>query len=198
MWPQPLHRLSPGGSHTWEFAASTEPPEPTEGYMASGEDGLDVHPLGGGTYAFAISGWFETQTATPTHEHQTAHAVQFDLDGPDLALEPSDRVQDHARDGSTVDVDARFADPHEEAREATFVLTRSPDADDAHNVVTEQAYRRWPLRDALAFAGDNVDEIRVRSYTGTHPAYGVQGDEPAVRYEGSTWTASVEDVAGDE
>jgi hypothetical protein len=194
MWPQPLHRLSPGGSHTWEFAASTTAPEPVEGYRASSEADVDVAPLGGGTYAFAIAGWFETQTATPTHEHQTAYAAQFQIDGPDLALEPSSRVRDTTRDGATVSVDARLDDPSDAEREATFVLTRTPDADDARELVTEQVYGRWPLRDALAVVEDGVDEVRVRSHTSTHPAFGVQDDEPAVRYDGSTWTASVENV----
>jgi hypothetical protein len=198
MWPQPLHRLRPGANHTWDFTASTSPRDPTEGYRASGEAAVDARPLGGGTYAFAISGWFADQTATPTHEHQTAYAARFDLDGPQLSLEPSSRVRDTTRDGSTINVDARLDDPSDGEREATFVCTRAPDADDARRLVTEQVYGRWPLRDALAHAGDGVDEVRVHSHTTTHPAFGVQDDEPAVAYDGTTWTASVEDVAGEQ
>jgi hypothetical protein len=194
---QPLMHLPSGDTHTWHLTADSDVPAGTPP-AASGTEDVAVAPLGGGTYAFTIDGWFPDQTATPTYEHETVWAARFRLDGPDLALEPSDRVTGHDRVGGTVEVDARGFDPREESRAATYVLSRTPDATAARELVTEQAYRYWPLRDALAFADDDVDEIRVRSYTGTHPPYGLQDDQPAVRYEGSTWTASVEDVAGDE
>jgi hypothetical protein len=112
--------------------------------------------------------------------------------GPTLSLEPSDAVTAVERDGGVVSVtaDGRTS---EESRRATYVLSRAPDADGGHPIVTEQAYRRWPLRDALAHAEDGVDEVRLRAPTGTHPPFGVQTEEsPTVAYDGTTWRVSVE------
>ncbi len=190
---QPLMRLPPGDSHAWDLTTSSTVPErrtPT----ASGTESVTVRPVGGGTYAFAIDGWFETQTATPTYEHETVYAARFDLSGPDLALEPSGAVSAAERDGDVVRVEAT-GDENEDARPATYVLSRASDAEAVHTMVTEQAYRQWPLRDALAHAEDDVEQVRLRAATSTHPPFGVHNDDPpAFVYDGTPWRVTVEDV----
>lgn len=190
---QPLMYLDPGASHAWTVELSSEIPT-EQGLHAGGTDDVGVRPVGGGTYAFAVAGWFPDQTATPTHEHKTVHAARFDLDGPELSLEPSDAVRSVERDGDVVRIKAD-GDPGEE-RAATYVLRRAPEATAPVPLTTEEAYRRWPLRDALAHAAEGVAEVRLRAPDGTHPPFGVHADDPvAYAYEGTTWLETVENVA---
>jgi len=193
---QPLMHLDPGDSHAWTVGLSSERPATPE-LHTGGTDDVGVRPVGGGEYAFAVSGWFPDQTATPTHEHETVHAARFELDGPDLSLEPSDAVRSVERDGDVVRIEAD-GDP-DESREATYVLRRAPDATDPVSLITEQAYRRWPLRDALAHAAEGVAEVRLRAADGTHPPFGVHADDPtAFAYDGTTWLETVETDGGTE
>lgn len=190
---QPLMYLDPGDSHAWTVRLSSEIPTGRGPHVGGTED-VVVRPVGGGEYAFAVSGWFPDQTATPTYEHETVHAARFDLDGPDLTLEPSDAVRSVERDGDVVRIEAD-GDPDEQ-REATYVLRRAPDATAPEPLITEQAYRRWPLRDALAHAEEGVAEVRLRAPDGTHPPFGVDADDPvAFAYDGATWRETVEAVA---
>jgi len=124
-------------------------------------------------------------------------AARFELDGPELTLEPSNAVTSVERDGDVVSVEAT-GDTNENARQATYVLSRASEAEAVHEIVTEQAYRAWPLRDALAHAGDGVAEVRLRAATSTHPAFGVHNDDPpSFSYDGTPWRVTVENVADD-
>jgi len=193
---QPLMHLDPGDSHAWSLEASSVIPG-QRGLYVSGTDDIEVRPVGGGTYAFAVSGWFPDQTATPTHEHETVFAARFELDGPELTLEPSNAVTSVERDGDVVSVEAT-GDTNENARQATYVLSRASEAEAVHEIVTEQAYRAWPLRDALAHADDGVAAVRLRAATSTHPAFGVHNDDPpSFSYDGTPWRVTVENVADD-
>ncbi len=193
---QPLMELPPGQSHAWDLSLSSRTPA-DRGLHTSGTDDVSVRPVGGGTYAFAIDGWFPEQTATPTHEHKTMFATRFELEGPDLTLEPSNAVTSVTRDGDVVRVEAT-GDTNEDARQATYVLSRASEAEAVHELVTEQAYRQWPLRDALAHAEDGVTEVRLRAGTSTHPAFGVHNDDPpSFTYDGTPWRVTVENVAED-
>jgi hypothetical protein len=175
--------LDPGESHTWTFAFSSEiPPHEVSG---SGASEVRIQPVGGGTYAFAIHGY---STAFPG----TLWAARFGLDGPDLSLEPSQRVNGATREGETVEVDAAANAAGPDARLATYVLSRTPEAADPRPMITEQVYRRWPLRDALAFVGPDVEEVRVRAYATSHPAFGVTRTDPAVEFGGGVWSGSIE------
>jgi hypothetical protein len=194
---QPLMHLEPGQSHAWTLVLSDEVPDGGVAHPGGTED-LHVRPVGGGTYAFAVDGWFPDQTATPTHEHTVVHAARFDLDGPELSLEPSGAVESVTRSDGVVRIEAA-GDGGEDARQATYVLRRAPDAADPTPVVTEQAYRRWPLRDALAHAGSDVEAVRLRARDGTHPPFGVHAEEPrAFTYDGTTWLETVETDDGAE
>jgi len=190
---QPLMHLGPGASHAWTVRLSSEIPA-ERGLHAGGTEDVAVRPVGGGEYAFAVGGWFPEQTATPTHEHKIVHAARFELDGPELTLEPSDAVRSVERDGDVVSIEGDG--DGDEQREATYVLRRAPEATAPEPLTTEQAYRRWPLRDALAHATDGVSEVRLRAPDGTHPPFGVHADDPlAFAYDGATWLETVEAVA---
>lgn len=185
--PEPLMTLNPGDDHRWTLAVSNERPDPRTGSVADEAD-ISVRGLGAGTYAFAVDGWFEDED----YEHKTVFAARFDLAGDPLELTPSTAVREADRDGDVVTVRADGADS-EDAREATYVLERSEDADDAREMISEQVIRRWPLCDALAHVEDGVREVRVESTTGTLPAFGVRDDAPPIRYDGDAFRARVED-----
>jgi len=184
-WPQPLMTLEPGGEHTWRLRLRSESP-PTGASSAGGTEDLTLVGLGGGTYAFAVDGWF----ADTDYEHKTVGAARFDLQGDPLALEATPAVTDVSRDGGVVTVRAENPSGADDGRRGTFVLTRTDDAPNVRRLITEQVVRRWPLRDALAQAADGVTEVRVEARTSTYPAFGVQDDAPAIRYDGRTWAVS--------
>lgn len=122
------------------------------------------------------------------------YAARFDLEGPDLSLEPSAAVTSVERDGEVVRL-GTDAEAQGDARLATYVLSRASDGEAVHTMVTEQAYRQWPLRDALAHAEAGVTEVRLRAATGAHPPFGVHNDDPpAFVYDGTPWRVTVEDV----
>lgn len=194
---QPLMYLEAGKRHAWSFTGSSEIPDERVP-RAGGTESADVQPIGGGTYAFAASGWFPDQAATPTHEHETVFAAQFELDGPTLELAPSGAVTAVERDGSVVSVEAEGR-TSEDGRLATYVLSRTSEAAAPHTLITEAAYREWPLRDALAHVEEGVDEVRLRAPTGAHPPFGVHNDDPpSFTYEGTAWQATVENVEGED
>ncbi|WP_415380664.1 hypothetical protein [Halosimplex sp. TS25] len=190
--PQPLMQLAPGESHRWRVALGNDD-RATALRWSEGTEAIAVDPVGGGHYAFAAEGWWKGQEQTPTYEHKTVCAARFELDGPRLDLVPSDAVTDTRREGDTVVVSADNPRGGEDRTEATYVLTRNDDATGARELITEQAYREWPLRDALAHAGPDVREVRVDTATGVTPIFGVQSDEdPAVTYDGRTYRISAE------
>jgi len=188
--PDPLMTVEPGGSHQWTVTLRDRVPgDPI--VRTGGTSDVTVASLGGGHYAFAVDGWWEDQEQTPTYEHKTVCAARFELAGDALELVASDAVTDTRREGDTAVVTAES--PRDgEGTEATYVLTRD-DVSDPERLITEQVYRQWPLRDALAHAGSDVREVRVETETHVTPLFGVQSDEtPAVAYDGRTYRISAE------
>jgi len=186
--PQPLMELPPGESHTWTVTFEDDDLGRVA-FRSSGTSDVTVGAVGGGTYAFAAEGWWDDQAATPTYEHRTVFAAQFELTGEALQLVPSDAVTDTRRDGDRVVVEADNPDGGDPA---TYALTQDEDATDPREFVTEQVYRQWPLRDALAHAGEDVQEVYVETTTPVSPPFGVRTDEdPAVRYDGRTYRVDV-------
>ncbi|WP_123538275.1 hypothetical protein [Halosimplex salinum] len=194
--PEPLMRLAPGESHTWTLALGNDDvEEPT--LRSQGTESIAVDPVGGGHYAFAAEGWWREQDQTPTYEHKTVCAARFELEGPPLDLVPSAAVTGTRREGDTVVVSAdnpRRDGGDDGGTEATYVLTRDDDASDARALITEQACREWPLRDALAHADPDVREVRVETTTRVVPIFGVRSDEnPAIAYDGRTYRITAEE-----
>lgn len=182
---QPLMGVRPGGSHEWMLTVdNTDLSSPS---LRGGDgDGPFVRGLGSGEYAFTANGWWAEQNATPTHEHKTVVAARFSLEGDPLALGPSDAVSEVSRDGDVITVTATnpAAEDLEDDRPATFVLTRDPSATGAQRMVTEQVYRRWPLRDALALADRDVREVRIESTEAGLVSFGFDDGPSAITYEG--------------
>jgi hypothetical protein len=59
------------------------------------------------------------------------------------------------------------------------------DLTDAHRLITEQVYRRWPLRDALAYAPPGVREVRVETVAnGLHNPFGGVAERSPLAYDG--------------
>lgn len=194
MTPDPLHSLPPGDSHRWTLTVDdTDLSKPS--FRTQGTADVTVEALGGGTYAFAVDGWWADQEATPTYEHKSVRAVRFPIEGDPLELEPSSAVTDVQREGDAVVVTAtnERAAQTDEDRPATFVLAHDESADDPRQLITEQVYRSWPLRDALAHAGPDVAEVRVETTTTSVPAFGVAEDRPPLAYDGRTYRLSVDD-----
>ncbi|WP_436926567.1 hypothetical protein [Halosimplex amylolyticum] len=191
--PEPLMQLAPGESHRWTLALDADDRAAAR-RRSEGTEGIAVDPVGGGHYAFAAEGWWKDQERTPSYEHKTVCAARFELEGQPLDLLPSEAVTDTSREGDTVVVTADNPRGGEDRTEATYVLTRDDDATGAMELITEQVYREWPLRDALAHAGPDVREVRVETTTGVAPIFGVQSDEdPAVTYDGRTYRISAEE-----
>lgn len=185
----PLMELPPGESHTWTVALGSDDLAKPR-FRSSGTEDLEVGALGGGHYAFAARGWWDDQDSTPSYEHKTVCAARVELDGDQLPLVPSHAVTGTRRDGDTVVVEAD--NPRSDGTPATFVLSRDEDAPDPRPMITEQVYRSWPLRDALAHA-TGADEVRVETTTGITPLFGVHADDdPAVEYDGRTYRLRAE------
>lgn len=193
--PEPLMTVPPGEAHEWTLTLTNEGLDDPL-LRSEGTEAITVRGVGGGPYAFAAEGWWDDQEQTPTYEHQTVCAARFQLDGDALPLEPSRAVTDSRRDGDSVTVAAE--NPRtDEGDEATYVLTRDDDAADPRTLITEQVYRQWPLRDALAHAEPDVAEVRVETTTGSTPPFGVRGDGPAIEYDGHTYRVSAETPDGE-
>jgi hypothetical protein len=94
-----------------------------------------------------------------------------------LPLQSSSAVAGATRRGDTVVVEA----DRDHAGRKTLELRRR-DAEGGRPMVTEQIRRHWPLRDALAYATDGVETVRVLMGTDNDPLLGVEGRR--IRYEG--------------
>lgn len=191
--PEPLHILPAGESHDWAFTVDNSL-EPSHG--RAGEAAATVAGLGGGEYAFEVSGWFESGD----HDHRTGVGARFSLDGDQLTLTASEDLSG-TRDGDTVVVTLEGDD---EAPTEAFVVERVGEAGvpperAVHDHVAEQLVRPAPasdrplLADALAFFADGVEAVRIESSTEFGPRFD-RDDRYYFRYRGETYEAAVEPV----
>lgn len=155
---------------------------------AQGTRSVTLVGLGGGTYAFAVDGWF----ATEDYEDGVGFAARFELDGPAVELAPTNAVRETTREGDTVVVETAV-ESGEDTKLAAFEVTHADDGSgDARRLVTEQALRDRTLRNTLPFFEEGVRTVRLVERTSTVPPFGVRGTE-FVEYEGERYriTASV-------
>lgn len=170
-WPEPLHTLPAGERHEWTLEVDN-----TQAASAgvSGETGATVAGLGGGEYAFEVSGWFESGD----HEHRIGLGARFDLEGAQIELTAGDGLSAE-RDGDTVVV---TRDDEDETPTEAFVLERVgeagvPPGKPIYDRIAEQLVRPAPwserplFRDALAFFESDVSTVRLEQAAEFDPPF---------------------------
>jgi len=164
-WLNPLADLKPGGSHTWD---------------------PDLSFIGGGTYAYSIRGALTATDGTDSDSEAAVAAAQFPVTGPPLAVRPSERVTAAGRDTDRVvlNVDHPIVD---EGAPVTFIVQRADDVSAPRHLITEQLYRHFPLRDALAYMSEGVAAVRVRTVANGKPVPDGQNVRPPFAYNGETF-----------
>jgi hypothetical protein len=189
-WPEPLHTLPAGTSHEWTLEVDNTQ-DPSNG--VSGETGATVAQLGGGEYAFEVSGWFESGD----HEHRVGLGVRFDIDGDPIELSASDGLSG-TREGDTVVV---TRDDEDETPTDAFVLERVgeggvPTSKPIQDRIAEQLVRPAPwseralFRDALAFFADDVSTVRIEQAAEFDPPFD-RDERYYLRYRGDIYEADV-------
>lgn len=163
--PEPLHVLRAGGTHEWTFRVDNTL-EPADG--RAGVESATVAGLGGGEYAFEVSGWFETGG----HEQRMGVGTRFRIDGDPLELsQPKDALT--TRDGDTVGVtlDRQDGSPTEALVVEHVGPEGVPPEQPIEDFVAEQLVRTGPgserpwLGDAFSFFDGDIATVRVESTT---------------------------------
>lgn len=187
--------VGPGETHDWAVAIDnadlSRVVEPVEG------DEFSVRALGGGTYAFLVSGSYgAADERFVENEPWLAYVARFSLDGDSLALEPTSRVRTVTRSADTVTVRATDGEPDRVVTASTRDDAPTAQSEAARReIITEQLYGRPVLRDALAHFEDGVAEVVVE--TGAGPDRRVAsprrlGDTITVAYRGVEYAVTTE------
>lgn len=189
--PESLHQVPPGESHEWAVQIDNTM-DPTVG--PSDKSGGTLAGLGGGEYAFEVSGWFEFDD----HSHTVGLGAHIDLEGDQVELTPSD---DLAADRDDDTVVATSTDEDAEPTEA-FVVKRVgeggvPPGKPINDHIAEQLVRpsldedRLWLRDALALFADGVTTVRVRSAEEIDPRRFDRDQRYYLQFRGGIYEAEV-------
>lgn len=189
VWPrlvnQPLARIPPGGIVSWRLRADpgAEVGAGTEyGVNLSRRDGASLGSLGGGEYTVST-----TVSADGT---DLRLAARFDLSTPPVSLVPPGEAGG-SRYGPTratelVEDGDRRVVREPDAEEPRELRVGRTEAEHDRWLLPEQAVRRWPLRDGLAWFEAGVDRVVVQADTGSTPPVGM--DDPfVVRYAGGRY-----------
>ncbi|WP_336037821.1 hypothetical protein [Halobacterium yunchengense] len=190
--PQPLHVLSAGETHEWAFTVDNTL-EPSHG--RAGETEATVAGLGGGEYAFAVSGWFESGD----HEHRVGLGAAFALDGDPLELAvPGDFSTERDGDRVTATVDGQAGSTAEVLVVERVGDAGVPDDQSVQRYVAEQlvrpfvgARRPW-LGEALALFEDGVATVRVETAAAFENLRFDREDVHYFDYRGDVYEARVE------
>lgn len=202
-YPEPLHSLPAGDTHEWTLLVDNSE-EPTGG--AATEEDIELAGLGGGEYAFAVTGWFplEDGEGDGSETFDVAVAARFELDGDPIELTPSGDL-DTSREDGTVTVTSSH-EPNEDEPLSVLTVERVgeegvPPERQIHERIAEQLLRPGmgvmgdpnPLRNAVPFFEDGVETVRYEAPSGVTPPFGV--DEPRfVRYDGEVYEITSERV----
>lgn len=192
-WPEPLRYLDSGEAHTWTLAVDNTRLDGSPLSPVEGRSSVTLVGLGGGTYAFTVDGWFESEG----YENGLGFAARFELDGDAVELAPTNEVTETARDGDTVVV-STDVESGDDARTVAFVVRRADgesgdDGGDARRVIAEQALRDRKLRNTLPFFEDGVETVRLEEPNSSVPPFGVRGTE-RIEYEGERYRITTEEV----
>ncbi|WP_049970330.1 hypothetical protein [Haladaptatus cibarius] len=169
--PEPAMMLKSGGSHTWTLTIDNTNLEDAIG-TTGGTEEVTLAGLGGGIYAFGISGWFQGQN----YDASVGVATRFELVGDSLSLTPTNDLTEVNRDGDEKHVRASETD-------VTYRATRveNPDEEPMRKL-PEQVIRITPIRNLLASFEDGVSRVRLdgrNTYLGETPQH--------IEYEGVTY-----------
>lgn len=161
-WPAPLSAVPPGGKRTWTLRAFPEHAVPCD-------DGREAGFLGGGRYAFEVG----------MNRGDETHAALVEFEAPRVTLSPTGDVS-ASREGATVTVTSPEYDDGEHPPSATLSVSRADST--AQVVLAEQVMRRRNrgLRNTLAFFGDGVEEVLLR--TDEHVVDRTLGDDETRRF----------------
>lgn len=176
LWPEPLMQLDPGSSHTWEIAVDNTDIDRSLP-RSQGTDSATVVGLGGGTYSFGVEGRFADDAA----DSMTAFVTRFELDGPELSLQPTPGVQDRVRDGDAV----RLTWRRDEGDPLTYRVTQLKSVpEDADRVIAEQVIRDDPLRNAIALFERWTRFVEIETSSGALSPASITGEE-TIDYRGT-------------
>lgn len=169
--PEPLHTLPAGEFHEWTFTVDNTAVPSND---PSSESNITVAGLGGGEYAFEVSGWFDAGD----HDHRLGVGARFSLDGDQLDLTRPDGYSGTGDSGTVVVTpDDASGDPTE-----AFVVERVGEAGvpperQIQQYIAEQLARpdlgtdRTLLADALAYFEEGVEVVRIEEATEFDPPF---------------------------
>lgn len=171
--PQPLTPLAAGEAHTWTLTVTTGSVSDGAAIdLVQGTNSLSVDGLGGGHYAFATDGWFESGS----YEESIALAASFGLQADPLQLTPTAAIAETEWDSETlVARSTRGEASNDGGKPDAYILERIDDAEpDAEQVIIEQVVRDDQLRDAIALSQEyDAARVRIEEFTGSIPPFGL-------------------------
>lgn len=188
-WHRVVSTVVPGGSgttldadatHTWTFTVdNSNLSHPVDATESRGGETI-LKGLGGGTYAFLISGTYDDVEFTAAADTVVSYATQFTIEGSPVELVSTDSVVDVQRNDDRVEV-TLSENPMEEW---TFTRTTPPsDAEIQRRYITEQLYGQPLPRNAFAHFEDDTEQVVVRTSTSAIPKGYVTYDGVAYRVE---------------
>jgi hypothetical protein len=165
-----LHTLNPGESHTWTLDPSHETAENLEmidtlqpgalqGSLGQWSERVVVPGLGGGQYAFGITG----RKRGDSSDEQIALVATFDLEAEPVELTPTEPLQEVQEDGDTVTAVTEPSHPDAELEPPKIYqvdrLQSSPAT--ATSLITEQLWRNPPFWDTVALLQNHTVDRAV-------------------------------------
>ncbi|AFZ73313.1 hypothetical protein [Natronobacterium gregoryi] len=153
--PMPLHPIHPGGSMTWTIAV--QPDGSGDGEI---EDEIVREHLGSGIYAFGVDGW----SSDGSSDARTALIETFELEAPELSLEPSKAVEvvewDESKDGE--ELVARTDRAGKADQPTAYELEVADSSESAERVILEQVCRDEQFLTVVALAkAHDADRVRL-------------------------------------
>lgn len=185
---EPLLLMRPGRTVSWALALDHALPTPPEGEYYSWNGSGSVPAIGGGQYAFGLSGWFDTAEGT----QNLLFAARFSIDAPATTLEPTDAVTEVQREGNVVTVRGEWEDGGEGETQTSRVTVSRDDSDvESRLLLPEVAARHRMLRNTLPYFEEGVREVRYLERNRYVPS--MVGVPSRFAFEGAQFSKSSEE-----
>lgn len=191
--------LLPGETHEWKLHVNTADIGSLAPESSDNSQSLSLRLLPG-THAF---GFRVTPDGSETPQIYT---TTFTVSGDAPRLVPSDSVDTHSRQGTTLTVKTQTTKEYDHSRRVSLVMERHSTTQQAaplslfelYNPLYEQVpsydsvfvppHIAELLRDAFAFVTSSDDQVRVQTVDTTSPPLGLGENESLlVRYGGEAW-----------